>query len=76
MRQPSNTDLKLITASQWDHSDCDCFGCAILSHGDEGVVHGKDGKIKLQSLIEPFNYENCETLHGKPKIFIIQVTLH
>jgi hypothetical protein len=23
-----------------DHSDNDCFACAILSHGEEGIVEG------------------------------------
>ncbi|KAK2162969.1 hypothetical protein LSH36_88g00021 [Paralvinella palmiformis] len=65
--------LKVMTdASRWDHSECDCFGCAMLSHGDEGVVYGTDGQIALDRLIQPFKGPQSYTLRGKPKIFIIQ----
>ena len=47
--------------------------CAILSHGDMGIVYGTDGIVKLDYLFEPFKGNNCPTLAGKPKIFIIQV---
>lgn len=50
----------------------DCFACAILSHGEEGVVFGTDSKIEVKQLLEPFKGNNCKGLLGKPKIFIIQ----
>lgn len=50
----------------------DCFVCAILSHGEEGVVFGTDGKIEVKQLLEPFKGNNCKGLIGKPKIFFIQ----
>ncbi|KAL4240184.1 Caspase-3 [Mactra antiquata] len=50
----------------------DCFMCAILSHGEEGVVFGIDGKIEVKQLLEPFKGNNCKGLIGKPKLFFIQ----
>ncbi|CAC5377704.1 CASP7 [Mytilus coruscus] len=55
-----------------DHSENDCFVCAILSHGEEGIVYGKNGKIEIKKLLEPFKGNLCETLAGKPKVFFIQ----
>ena len=53
----------------------DCFVCAILTHGEEGVVYGIDDKIEVKQLLEPFKGNNCKGLVGKPKIFFIQVRL-
>lgn len=50
----------------------DCFACAILSHGEEGIVFGTDSKVEVKQLLEPFKGNNCRGLLGKPKIFIIQ----
>ena len=68
-----------VSAAAHDHSDCDCFAAAILSHGAEGgIVYGTDGIINLDTLIAPFKGDKCRTLAGKPKLFFIQVlvTLH
>jgi hypothetical protein len=45
-----------------DHSDNDCFACAILSHGEEGIVYGKNGKIDIKKLLQPFKGNNCDSL--------------
>ncbi|KAH9505269.1 Caspase-3 [Bulinus truncatus] len=55
-----------------DHSDYDCFGCAILSHGREGVVYARDGGVSLDLLVLPFKADKCPSLIGKPKLFFIQ----
>lgn len=55
-----------------DHTDNDCFACAILSHGEEGVVYGRNGKIEIKKLLEPFKGNFCDSLAGKPKLFFIQ----
>ncbi|XP_052791279.1 caspase-3-like [Mya arenaria] len=64
----------LSKASQNENynQESDCFMCAILSHGEEGVVFGIDSKIETKLLLEPFKGNNCNSLVGKPKIFIIQ----
>ena len=62
-----------VAASKYDHSEVDCFACAILSHGDEGVVYGTDGIVKIDELVSPVKGANCPSLIGKPKLFFIQV---
>ncbi|CAK8679348.1 unnamed protein product [Clavelina lepadiformis] len=63
--------LKMVGES--DHSPYDAFGCAILSHGDEGdVVFAKDGPMHITDFTSPFTAENCKTLARKPKLFFIQ----
>lgn len=54
-----------------DHTDCDCFAMAVLSHGDDGQVFGTDGVMQIKKLVEPL--KRCESLRGKPKLFIVQV---
>ena len=66
-------ELFIPPVKKMDHSDCDCFLMAILSHGAEGEVYGTNGTIKINKLIDPFKGDQCESLIGKPKIFIIQV---
>ena len=55
-----------------DHSECDCFVCIILSHGEEGIVYGTDKEIEIKELTKHFKGDKCSTLIAKPKIFIIQ----
>ncbi|KAL3876372.1 hypothetical protein ACJMK2_034224 [Sinanodonta woodiana] len=64
----------LYKASKEDeyHRQSDCFMCAILSHGEEGVIYGTDAKTDLQSLLRYFKGNACPGLVGKPKIFFIQ----
>ncbi|XP_060067184.1 caspase-3-like [Ylistrum balloti] len=62
----------MYDASEYDHSDCDCFGCAILSHGIEGRIYATDGILPLEMLIVPFKGERCPSLVGKPKLFFLQ----
>jgi caspase 7 len=73
------TKIKLVivcfTAAKYNHDDVDCFACAILSHGDEGVIYGKDGIVKVNDLFAPFKGDVCPKLAGKPKFFVIQVRI-
>ncbi|KAM9305615.1 caspase-8-like [Gastrophryne carolinensis] len=58
---------------QEDHSNMDSFVCFILSHGDNGIVYGTDGKgVPIKALTSCFNGRNCRSLVGKPKVFFIQ----
>ncbi|XP_062902344.1 caspase-6-like isoform X2 [Mobula hypostoma] len=59
-----------------DHSDADCFLCIFLSHGENNHVFAYDGKINLQDITARFRGDKCSSLVGKPKIFIIQGTVH
>ncbi|XP_071828711.1 caspase-6-like [Apostichopus japonicus] len=33
----------LLKASNFDHSNFDCFLCVFLTHGDDGIIYGSDG---------------------------------
>jgi hypothetical protein len=55
-----------------DYSECDCFICVILSHGEEGVVYGTDKPVEITELTKYFKGDKCPSLVGKPKLFIIQ----
>ncbi len=63
----------VFAAAREDHSQSDCFGCAILSHGEEGMVYGTDGVVQIDTLTAPFKGDRCTQLAGRPKFFFIQV---
>ena len=63
-----------------NHRDRDCLVVAVLSHGSKDsfgneVVYGTDYPVKVEDLTEPFKGQNCPSLVGKPKIFILQVRI-
>lgn len=62
----------LCKVSQDDHTNSDCFLCTFLSHGDDGVIYGRDGTTDIQELFDFFRGEYCPSLVGKPKIFLVQ----
>lgn len=71
LNQTASQMLQLmIKAGSDNHSDCDCFGVAVLSHGDNSVLYGIDNIVNVDSFIQPI--KDCRTLAGKPKIFIFQ----
>ena len=55
-----------------NHTDCDCFVCVILSHGEDGIVFGTDEAVEIKQLTDYFKGDECLTLVGKPKLFFIQ----
>ena len=63
----------IVAESGKDHGDCDCFGVAVLTHGKEGKLFGKDELISIESFVDPI--KNCKSLAGKPKLFFFQVNL-
>ena len=45
----------------------------LLSHGEEGTIFGSDWlPVRINDLKFAFNSHDCPSLHGKPKIFIVQ----
>jgi len=60
----------MIDAGKENYSDCDCFGVAVLSHGDNDVIYGVDTIISIDNFIAPIKF--CRSLVGKPKIVIFQ----
>lgn len=65
----------LLAVAGMDHSQYDCFVCCVLTHGQAGdVLCARDAAMNLEEITDPFFPDNCKTLEGKPKIFIIQVS--
>ncbi|XP_023780492.1 caspase-6 [Cyanistes caeruleus] len=63
---------KIEEASRDDHSNADCFVCVFLSHGEDDHIYAYDDKIKIQKITDLFRGDKCQSLVGKPKIFIFQ----
>jgi len=77
--------LFIVVAASEDHRDRDCFGVAVLSHGDDirtlpdsgrrggvgDILYGTDEAITIDKLLNPI--KDCTSLAGKPKICIFQV---
>lgn len=55
-----------------NHQEHDCFVCVILSYGEEGYVWGVDDRVSINELMEPLKGNNCHSLAGKPKLFLVQ----
>ncbi|XP_045139974.1 group XIIA secretory phospholipase A2 isoform X2 [Echinops telfairi] len=64
--------LQIHTASTSSHADADCFLCVFLSHGEGNHIYAYDTKLEIQAMIDLFKGDKCQSLVGKPKIFIIQ----
>ena len=59
-----------------DHTDADCFMCVVLTHGkDDDYIYGTDGDTHHNDLSRLVAPDRCESLVGKPKIFMYQVGL-
>lgn len=65
-------DRVLESASMEDHSDADCIVVAVMSHGEMGILYGRDSPYKPDRLWSHFSADKCRTLAGKPKMFFIQ----
>ncbi|XP_029013413.1 caspase-6-like [Betta splendens] len=65
-----NNEIK--EAAKADHSEADCFLVVFLSHGEKDYVYAKDKKVKVKDITDKFKGTECESLVGKPKIFIWQ----
>jgi hypothetical protein len=66
-------NVPLFLAAQTDHSDCDCFVLAVLSHGKMGKIYARDRVYKREILWTHFTDDKCPTLAGKPKLLFLQV---
>ncbi|XP_033611822.1 caspase-3-like [Fukomys damarensis] len=60
----------MCTVSREDHSKRSSFICVILR-----IIVGTNGPIDLKILTKFFKGDLCRSLAGKPKLFIIQVTI-
>ena len=69
--------FKLFLVGLEDHTNRDCLMVVILTHGDEDhFLRAKDIYYHLRSVMRHFSDEECPTLKGKPKLFIIQERLN
>ncbi|XP_063435145.1 caspase-7-like isoform X2 [Mytilus trossulus] len=64
--------LQEIIKDREQLSKTDCLIVALLTHGNEDSVYMTDRCIKMRSIMNCFNAENCPELILKPKIFIFQ----
>ena len=68
-------DSLLCGVAQEDHSRYDAFVCYIVSRGRLGIVSTSDGTCNLVvNLVNFASDKNCEKLHGKPKLFLVQTS--
>ena len=66
------TKETLSIADQYSHANYsryDCFMCAVLTHGEEGLIFSTDGKLPIKELTSKFR---SRELLGKPKLFFFQ----
>ena len=57
-------------ASQ-DHKNTGMCVVVMMSHGNEGILEGTDGKdFKEDDLFEMFSDTKCPSMKGKPKLFM------
>ncbi|XP_071834551.1 caspase-3-like isoform X2 [Apostichopus japonicus] len=83
----SDMKKALLEASKREYAGTNYFFCALCSHGDDGVIFGTDGDptnygrdphqdnaswLQLRDIFDMFYGENCKSLVGKPKMFVIQ----
>ena len=68
---PTTSEIKnvLHAAANEDYSNLSCFACALLSHGEEGIIYGTDGSVNIIDLTSLFR---TKELAGKPKIIFLQ----
>lgn len=68
MREDINT-----FAQRKEHALSNMAIVVLLSHGEDGLVFGTDGrKVPNEWILGQFNNDNCPNLKGKPKLFIFQ----
>uniref|UniRef100_A0A182T7T8 Caspase n=1 Tax=Anopheles maculatus TaxID=74869 RepID=A0A182T7T8_9DIPT len=68
-------EIKAIVekVSSMDHRDNDCILIAVLTHGEDGdYVYAHDVSYELSTIWSHFTADNCPSLAGRPKIFLVQ----
>jgi hypothetical protein len=68
--------LSALTVSKDDHRNEDCIVVAVLTHGrGKGKLYAYDDYYKVDTLWSSFTADMCKSLAGRPKIFIVQVSV-
>jgi len=66
----------LLAVSGASHKNEDCLVVAVLTHGHKKKhLYAYDGYYETCTLFSSFKADVCPELAGKPKIFIIQVSV-
>lgn len=92
LKKHEHTNIfNVFLASKKEYAGTNYFFCALCSHGDDGVIFGTDGDaqayekdpdqdheswLKLSDIFDMFSGANCKSLVGKPKMFVIQVSIY
>ncbi|KAI9555368.1 hypothetical protein GHT06_017883 [Daphnia sinensis] len=63
---------EITKAANGNHKNSDCILFVFMTHGSNDKLYARDTHYNLDPLRSRFTSENCRTLAGKPKIFIIQ----
>ena len=68
---PTRKDILSIlkAASSEDYSRMSCCACAVLTHGEEGILYGTDDFVKIRDITKLFR---TKSLANKPKFFLFQ----
>jgi caspase-like apoptosis-related cysteine protease len=65
-----------VAVSKGSHKNEDCLVVVVLTHGhEEKSLYAYDGDYSTDVLWSNFKADVCPELAGKPKIFIIQVSV-
>ena len=74
--QTGSQMIKLLQkTAEKDFSTFDCFLCVILSQGKKDGIYGTDEEvIEMEAITSLFRRNECPSLEGKPKIFLIQTS--
>jgi hypothetical protein len=68
--------MYVFAVSKDDHRNEDCIVVAVLTHGKEkGKLYAYDDLYRSDVLWSNFTGDVCPSLAGKPKIFILQVSV-
>lgn len=65
-------EKELKKARRKCHKDNDCLLMTIMSHGDLGAISSYDEDYALEDVTSFFTDENCPSLQGKPRLFLVQ----
>lgn len=68
--------MSIFTVSKDDHKNEDCIVVAVFTHGKgKGKLYAYDDFYKADTLWSSFTGDVCPSLAGKPKLFIVQVSV-
>jgi caspase-like apoptosis-related cysteine protease len=68
--------MSVLAVSKEDHKNEDCIVVAVLTHGfGKSKLYAYDDYYRTDMLWSSFTGDVCPSLAGKPKLFIVQVSV-